>query len=174
MRFLALLAAAVSAGSAAAVELGAIPEEEIDAFADDEQVERWEPTARRDVMQHLASDDRVAVRKSIVKHIGRCPLPLSGEDEDWLKTLAADPSREVGEEFARELGVLLERASALDRTYFVTNWAVSPSGPVRLSIARALRYQVDAIGTRAALEQLCQDPVAEVRSAALETARRRS
>jgi hypothetical protein len=136
----------------------------------DEEIEKWQPAERRELIQLLARDERVSVRAALVKYVARCPLPLSDADESWFRTLANDEASDVRSAFASGFTRLLARASPLDRTDLISSWTVSRHEHERLAIARALNSFVPAVGARWATRQLLEDPSAEVRAAALAAA----
>lgn len=79
-----------------------------------------------------------------------------------------DPERRV--RLASALPEVLSAMSDLERARFVRDWATSPSGRLRLAIARALRYAPDTPGCVTAIELLAGDRDAAVRVAVAEAA----
>jgi hypothetical protein len=79
-----------------------------------------------------------------------------------------DPERRV--RLASALPDVLSAMSDLERARFVRDWATSPSGRLRLAIARALRYAPDTPGCVTAIEHLAGDRDAAVRVAIAEAA----
>ncbi len=79
-----------------------------------------------------------------------------------------DPERRV--RLASALPDVLSAMSDLERARFVRDWATSPSGRLRLAIARALRYAPDTPGCITAIEHLAGDRDAAVRVAVAEAA----
>jgi hypothetical protein len=79
-----------------------------------------------------------------------------------------DPERRV--RLASSLPDVLSAMSDLERARFVRDWATSPSGRLRLAIARALRYAPDTPGCVTAIEHLAGDRDAAVRVAIAEAA----
>lgn len=79
-----------------------------------------------------------------------------------------DPERRI--RLASALPEVLAAMSDLERARLVRDWAASPSGRLRLAIARALRYAPDAPGCISAIEHLAGDRDAAVRVAVAEAA----
>ena len=79
-----------------------------------------------------------------------------------------DPERRV--RLASALPEVLSAMSDLERARFVRDWATSPSGRLRLAMARALRYAPDTPGCITAIEHLAGDRDAAVRVAVAEAA----
>ena len=79
-----------------------------------------------------------------------------------------DPERRV--RLASALPEVLAAMSDLERARFVRDWATSPSGRLRLAMARALRYTPDTPGCINAIEHLAGDRDAAVRVAVAEAA----
>lgn len=79
-----------------------------------------------------------------------------------------DPERRV--RLASALPEVLSAMSDLERARFVRDWATSPSGRLRLAMARALRYAPDTPGCVTAIEHLAGDRDAAVRVAVAEAA----
>lgn len=80
----------------------------------------------------------------------------------------ADAERRV--RLASALPEVLAAMSDLERARFVMSWATSPSGRLRLAMARALRYAPETAGCITAIEHLAGDRDAAVRVAAAEAA----
>ncbi|HEY8146713.1 MAG TPA: HEAT repeat domain-containing protein [Kofleriaceae bacterium] len=79
-----------------------------------------------------------------------------------------DPERRV--RLASALPEVLSAMSDLERARFVRDWATSPSGRLRLAMARALRYAPHTPGCITAIEHLAGDRDAAVRVAVAEAA----
>jgi len=71
------------------------------------------------------------------------------------------------------LGVLLCLLPSLDRTCLIASWATSPNHEVRLALASALAAPFEAVGVPTVLEQLQDDPSAEVQELARSAAENR-
>jgi hypothetical protein len=83
---------------------------------------------------------------------------------------AEHPEAERRVRLASALPGVLAAMSDLERARFVRDWATSPSGRLRLAIARALRYAPDTPGCITAIEHLAGDRDAAVRVAVAEAA----
>jgi len=105
----------------------------------------------------FADDPAVAVRAT---------LPPDAQ----LVAEAQHPDAERRVRLASALPEVLGAMSDLERARFVRDWATSPSGRLRLAIARALRYAPDTPGCITAIEHLAGDRDAAVRVAIAEAA----
>ena len=87
-----------------------------------------------------------------------------------LTAEAEHPDPESRVRLASALPEVLSAMSDLERARFVRDWATSPSGRLRLAMARALRYAPDTPGCITAIEHLAGDRDAAVRVAVAEAA----
>lgn len=113
------------------------------------ELRRWQGTAgERDHWRTLAA--RTAAQPSMLTD------EIETEIASWRGI--ASPERSI-----TPLGCALCLLPSLDRTALVSSWAVSPDAPTRAALARALAAPFDAVGVRAALDQLQTDALPEIR-----------
>ena len=87
----------------------------------------------------------------------------SGSGKDTVLRCGAGLEREEEDVQRSSLGLVLCLLPGLDRTCLISAWATSANEPTRRALARALAAPFEAVGVRAALEELQRDPSAEVR-----------
>lgn len=113
------------------------------------ELRRWQGTAKeREHWRMLAA--RTAAQPPLLTD------EIEAEIASWRGIVS--PERSL-----TPLGCALCLLPSLDRTALVSSWAVSPDAPTREALARALAAPFDAVGVRAALDQLRSDAVPEVR-----------
>jgi hypothetical protein len=107
--------------------------------------------------------DGAAPWRAIAARTAVGPSILRNEDE--LK-LAAGIEACDGQAGISPLGLLLCLLPSLDRTCLISSCATSSHEPTRLALSRALAAPFEAVGVRAALDHMQNDPSAEVRKSA--------
>jgi HEAT repeat protein len=131
----------------------------------------WHPEDLGALLQLVSRDPRVQVRARVAELAGSVwrSVPLAAA-QDVLAALCCDPSARVRAAAARGLARVIERAAPADRIELISAWTASAQPQRRAAVARALCAPTPMFVTDLAIEQLAGDPVAEVRSAALEAA----
>jgi hypothetical protein len=130
----------------------------------------WDEDAREaeewalELLERSAGEvDQSAPWRVIAARTAARPSLLMDEDESKLAAGIEGSSWEGG---ISPLGLLLCLLPSLDRTCLISSCAASSHEPMRLALARALAAPFEAVGVRAVLDHLQNDPSAEVRRSA--------
>jgi hypothetical protein len=109
----------------------------------------------------LATDNTDAAEPGRGHAIRGANFYVWDEDAREATAWAAELAGATGER--ADAGPVLRALGALERTWLISSWAMSPDEPTRRMLARALGEPLDAVGARWVVEHLQRDPSPEVR-----------
>lgn len=171
LKRLAALSIAAAAGlTNPSAALLRFPSEILTQVVEDAADLEWMGEDRRRLLDLLACDQRVSVRRRVAEVTGSLAAGHSDGMLEILKRLARDESVRVRAAAGQGLAAVLANVAPVERVQIVCEWALSGEAFERAAVARALSDRTPVLVTDMVIGQLAADPHPEVRLHALKAA----